>query len=175
MLGLWPWDTAAICSKGFFRFMRGDNYLLQARPISPEASKLIRDILRFHPELRLSVPEISTRVLQLRSFFNNPRVKSTSAELQDMRFAYQCMLTRPDLVARRRKELEYLSSLDKTSVFNDLSGRLPLPPPPSRIIVANLPESPLPRENRPHCGNMNNLRLGGGWYHPRALGAVCAD
>ena len=175
MLGLWPWDTAAIRSKRFFRFMRGDDYLLQARPISPEARKLIRDILRFHPELRLSVSEISTRVLQLRSFFDNPRIKSTSAELREMRFVYQCMLARPDPVARRRKELESLRSLDETSVFNDLSGRLPLPPPPPKILVANLSENPLPRANRPHYGNMDNLRLGCGWYHPRGPGVACAE
>lgn len=166
--------------------MRDDASLLGARQMSPEARKLIRDILRFHPELRLSVPEISARLLQLRSFFNNPHIKHTSAELEEMRLMYQCMLARSDPVARRRKELEYLWSLDGTSVFNDFSGRLPLPPPPPRIFVHNLPDNPLPQANGPHCTsiqgipppvaltsseehinvwwNMDTMQLGGGWY-----------
>lgn len=170
--------------------MLGDGYLLRARPISSEANELIRDILRFHPELRLSVSEISTRVLHLHSFFDNPHTKSTPAELRKMIFTHQRMLARPDPIARRRKELEYLRGLDETLAFNDLSGQLPLPPP-SRIRVTNLPENPLPRENRPYCApiqgvpapvaiatpegltgvrskwwHMDNLKLAGGWYYP---------
>ena len=170
--------------------MLSDGYLLRVRPISSEANKLIRDILRFHPELRLSVPEISVRVLRLHSFFDSPHTKSTSAELRKMTFTHQRMLARPDPIARGRKELEYLRGLDETSAFNDLSGRLPLPPPPPRIRVANLPENPLPRANRSYCApiqgistpvtipspeeltgvrskwwHKDNLKLGG-WYYP---------
>jgi hypothetical protein len=171
--------------------MLGDDHLLRAMPISSEANKLIRDILRFHPELRLSVPEISVRVLQLRSFFDSPRIKSTSAGLRKMMFIHQRMLARSDPVARRRKELEYLRVLDETSAFNDLSGRLPLPPPPPKIRVTNPLGNHLPRANRPYCAPiqgipvsemkpsheeltrvrnkwwyMDNLKLAGGWYYP---------
>lgn len=170
--------------------MLSDDYLLRARLISPEANKLIRDILRFHPELRLSVPEISARVLRLHSFFDNPRTKSTSSELRKMMFTHRRVLARPDLISRRRKELEYFRDLDETSPFNDLSGRLPLPPPP-KIRVTNLPENPLPRTNKPYCDpiqgistqvaisspeelagvrsewwHMDNLKLAGSWYYP---------
>ena len=171
--------------------MLGDDDLLRARPISPGAKKLVRDILRFHPELRLSVPEISARVLQLRSFFDKPCTESTAAELRQMTSTYRCMLARPDPIAQRRNELEYFRGLDGTSAFNDLSGRLPLPPPPPRIHVFNLPENPPSRTNSPYCTpiqgipppvtiptpeevnsasskwwHMDNLKLAGGWYHP---------
>jgi len=173
--------------------MLNDDYLLRARLISPEANKLVRDILRFHPELRLSVPEISARVLRLHSFFDNPRTKSTSSELRKMMFTHRRVLAGPDLdlIARRRKELEYFRGLDETSPFNDLSSRLPLPSPPPKIRVTNLPENPLPRANKPYCDpiqgisapvaisspeelagvrskwwHTDNLKLAGSWYYP---------
>lgn len=116
--------------------MLSDDYILQARRISPEANDLIRDILRFHPELRLSIPEISSRVLRIRSFFNNPRIRFTKAELREMESTHRSMFMRLDPIARRRKELEYLRCMDKTSAYNDLSGRLPSPHPPLRRIRA---------------------------------------
>jgi len=190
MLGIWPWDRATVRSRRFRRFILGDDHLLRVRSISSEAKKLIRGILRFHPELRLSVPEISARVLQLHSFFDTPRTTSTVTELRQMSFTYRRMLTRPDPIARRRNELEYFRSLDETPTFNDLSGRLPLPPPPPRIRIYNFPENTLPQENGPHCApiqgipppvtlhspeevisasskwwHANDLKLAGGWYH----------
>ena len=151
MLGLWPWDGATIRSRRFTRFMRHSNHLMQAGHISPEANNLIRDILRFHPELRLSIPEISARVLELHSFFDNPCIGSTTAELQGMEYAYKHMLTRVDPVAWRRKELERLRSLNGTSTFNDLTSRLPLPWPQSRIRVSHSPENPPTQTHKPHC------------------------
>lgn len=190
MIGLWPWDGATIRSRQFRNFMLGDSHLLRTRPISPEATNLIRDILRFHPELRLSVPEIAARVLQLHSFFDNPCIESTAAELWEMSSTHRHMLTRRDPIARRRGQLEYLRGLDETSAFNDLSGRLPLPPPLPRIHVSDFPQNP-PRANRPHCTpilgipqpvtippppglpsvsnkrwHMDKLKLAGSWYYP---------
>ena len=132
MLGLAPWDSAIIRSRRFRDFMLNDDHLRRARPISPEANDLIREILRFHPELRLSIPEISARVLQLRSFFDNPRTRSTKADLWEMKYAYRRMLTRLDPIARRRKELERLRFGGEPSAFNDLSGQLPSPQLPLR-------------------------------------------
>lgn len=151
MIGLWPWDRASTRSRRFRNFMLADDHLLRTRQISPEANNLVRDILRFHPELRLSIPEISARVLQLHSFFDNPCIKSTAAELWGMASTYQRVLTRLDPIARRRKQLEYFRELDGTSAFNDLSGQLPLPSPPPRIHISNPPQSPPPRENGPYC------------------------
>ena len=189
MLGLWPWDSATIQSRRFTKFMHDSDYLLRAGPISPEANNLIRDILRFHPELRLSVPEIAARVLQLRSFFDNPRIGSTATELEGMKWTHQRMLMRGDPIAWRRKRLEQLRGLDETSAFNDLTGRLPLPRPQPRIRVSHSPENPSPRTYKPHCvpipdipppvtirvpeestrGNkwwrLENLKPTSGWYY----------
>ena len=151
MLGFWPWDSATLHSRRFVRFMCSDDYLLRTRFISPGANDIIRDILRFHPELRLSVPEIAARVLQLHSFFDNPRIGSTVRELHGMKSMYRRMLTRADPVAWRRKKLEYLRDLDKISAFNDLTGQLPLPRPQPKIRVPHSPENPPPRTYRPHC------------------------
>ena len=151
MLELWPWDSATLSSRRFVRFMRGGDYLLGAPSISPGANSLIRDILRFHPELRLSVPEIAARVLELQSFFNNPRVRSTARELHGMKREYRRMVARADPIARRRKELEYLRESDETLAFNDLTSQLPLPRPRPRIHVSHSPENTPPRTYRPHC------------------------
>lgn len=192
MLGLWLWDSANIRSRRFVRFMRNGDHLLRARSISPGANDLIRDILRFHPELRLSVPEIATRVLELYSFFDDPHTGSTTRELLVMGCIYQRMLARADPIARRRKELEYLRDLDETLAFNDLTGQLPLPRPQPRIRVSHTPEIPPPRIYRPYCAPIpdvplptstrgpeepprksnkrwrlvENLKLVSGWYYP---------
>jgi hypothetical protein len=194
MLGVWPWDEATIISRDFLKFMLVDDHLRRARPISLEANNLIRDILRFHPELRLSVPEISARVLQLRSFFDDPWVTSTAAELQEMEYTYRGMLVRSDPIARRRKRLEGLRGLHKTNAFNDLSGRLLLPQSLPRIHVSNSPDNPPPRPPRtyrPYCApvpdvpppvttctpeeptrrrskwwRLDNVKLTSGWYYP---------
>lgn len=194
MLGLWLWDSATLRSRRFVRFiMSYDDHLLRARHISPGANNLIRDILRFHPELRLSVPEISARVLQLHSFFDNPRIPSTTRELQGMECIYRCMLTRVDPIARRRKELEYLRDLDRTSAFDDPTGQLPLPrpQPTRRIRASHSPEIPPPQTRRPHFVSIQDvppptsirdlekptrksnklwhfekLKLASGWYYP---------
>jgi len=192
MFGVWPWDGATISSRRFRKFMLGDDHLLRARPISSEANHLVRDILRFHSELRLSVPEISARVLQLHSFFKSPCTKPTTAELREMKSTHQRMFARLDPIARRRKELEYFRGLDGKSAFNDFSGRLPLPQPPPVIHVFNSPENIPPRANRPHCApisgipppvmihppeepirtsnkwwRVDDLKLAGGWHNPR--------
>ena len=191
MFGLWLWDSANIHSRRFVRFMRNGDHLLRARSISPGANDLIRDILRFHPELRLSVPEIATRVLELRSFFDDPHTGSTARELQGMECVYGRMLARADPIARRRKELEYLRDLDETLAFNDLTGQLPLPRPQPRIRVSHPPEIPPPRTYRPRCApipdvpsptstrspvestrktmkrwGLGKLKLASGWYYP---------
>lgn len=193
MFRLSPWEGATLHSRRFVKFMRGGDQLLRARPISPEADDLIRDILRFHPELRLSVPEISARVLQLRSFFDNPGIESTEEELQGLRHTYRPMLVRPDPIARRRKDLEYLRDLEgPTLTFNDMTGRLLHPRPLPQIHVSRSPENPPPRTYRPHCTpipnipppvpicvpeepsrrsnsrqwHFGNLKLSGGWYYP---------
>ena len=128
-----------------------DGHLLRARQIPLAANNLVRDILRFHPELRLSVPEISARVLRLHSFFNNPCIKSTAAELWGMASAYQRMLTRLDPIAWRRKQLEFFRGLNETSAFNDLSGQLPLPSPPPGSHISDFLQNPPPQENRLYC------------------------
>ena len=150
MIGLWPWDRASTRSRRFRDFMLDEDQLLRARQISPEANNLVRDILRFHPELRLSVPEISARVLQLHSFFDHPCIKSTAVELWGMASTYQRMLTRRDPIAWRRKQLEDFRGLDETSAFNDLSGQLPFPSPPPKIHISNFPQNPPPRVDRPY-------------------------
>lgn len=157
MLGLSPWDGASTLSRRFRNFMLVDDHLLKDRPISLEANDLIRDILRFHPKLRLSIPEIFSRVLHLRSFFNCPRTRSTEAELREMDLTYQCMLVRPDPIAKRRRELEYLRCMDKTSAFNDLSGRLPSSQPPlRRIRVCSLSQLP-PGAARPYFAPISDV------------------
>lgn len=119
------------------------DHLLRARPISLEANDLIRDILHFHSELRLSIPEISSRVLHLRSFFGNPRTISMKPESWETESTYKCMHVKLDPIARRRKELEHLRRIDRTSAFNDFSDRLPSPQPPlRRIRVCNSPQQP---------------------------------
>lgn len=158
MLGLSPWDGASVRSRSFRNFMLVDDHLLRARrKISPEANDLIRDILRFHPELRLSIPEISSRVLHLRSFFGNPRTRFTEAELQEMKFAYQRMFVRLDPIAHKRKELEYLRCMDKTSTFNDLRGRLPSPQPPLRRTHVCNPPQHLRGVVRPCCDPISGI------------------
>ena len=158
MLGLWPWDGATTRNRRFTEFMRDHDHLLQARHISPEANNLIRDILHFHPELRLSVPEISARVLQLHSFFYDPCVESTAAELQGMERTYRRMLTREDPIALRRKELEYLGGLDEISAFNKLTARLPLPGSlPGIIHVSPSLENPPPQTYMPYCTPISNV------------------
>ena len=157
MLGLSPWDGASVSSRRFRNFMLVDDHLLRARPISPEANDLIRDILRFHPELRLSIPEISSRVLYLHSFFNDPHTRSTKEEMWEMESAYLRMLVRLDPIAQRRKQLEYLRCMDEKSAFNDLNGRLPSrKPPPRRIRVCNSPQC-LSRGVRPHCAPISDI------------------
>lgn len=134
-----------------------DGHLLRARSISPEANDLIRDILRFNPELRLSIPEISLRVLQLLSFFKKPRIRPTKSELWKMKSTYQPMLTRPDQIARRRKDLEHFRCMDRTLAFNDLSGRLPSPQPPlRRSRVFNSPQHPS-GGIRLHCAPISGI------------------
>ena len=133
-----------------------DDHLLRSLPISREANNLIRDILRFHPELRLSIPEISARVLQLHSFFRNPRIMSTDGEMREMWSGYQRMFTRLDPIARRRKEVEYLMRLGK-SAFNDLSGRLPSPQrqsSPRRVLILDSFQHP-PGDIRPQCPSIS--------------------
>ena len=157
MLGLSPWDNASVRSRRFRNFMLIDDYLLRALPISPQANVLIRDILRFHPEFRLSIPEISSRFLLLRSFFGHPRTMSTKAELREMESTYQYMLVRPDPIAQRRKVLENLRCMDRTSAFNDLSGRLPSPQPPlRRIYVCCSPQHPL-EGVVPYCTSISGI------------------
>jgi len=191
MLGLWPWDSATIRSRKFRNFMLTDDHLLQVLPISTEANDLIRGILRFHPELRLSVPEISARVLQLNTFSSNPCTESMVAGLGES-FTY--LLMRLDPIAQRRKELEYFRGMNETSAFNDLSGWLPPPyrQPPPRIRAPDLQENRPPRTNKPHCApisgipppvtirspreparvrskwwHLDNLRVAGSRYYPQ--------
>lgn len=159
ILGLSPWDDASVHSRRFRNFMLIDNYLLRSRTISQEANDLIRDTLRFHPQLRLSIPEISFRVLHIRSFFSNPRTRSSKLELRKMESTCKHMLVRLDLIAQRRKELEYTRRMDKTSVFNDLNGRLPFQKPPfslRRICVCNSPQDPHGGV-RPYCAPISGI------------------
>ncbi|KAF9785789.1 kinase-like domain-containing protein [Thelephora terrestris] len=159
MLGICLWNSATIHSIGFLKFMLVDDYLVCAlsRSISAKANDLIRDILRFHPELRLSIPEISARVLQLPSFFEHQRASFSAAELQELASLYQCTLTRIDPIARRRRELEDFRRMVKNLAFNDLTGRTPYPP----ICTPGDPHSNSSQHHygvpRLHCGPISGF------------------
>lgn len=156
MLGISPWRGATAGSKRFRNFMLVDDHLLQARPISPEANDLIRDILRFDPELRLSVPEISTRALQIRSFFDSPRTKLTPEEVLEMKCTHQRMLERLDPIARRRKDLEHFMGMDEILPFDNHDQRLP-PQLQRTAHVFRSPQQLLPGAVRPHCARISGI------------------
>ncbi|KAH8083333.1 serine/threonine protein kinase, negative regulator of sexual conjugation and meiosis [Cristinia sonorae] len=81
MTGRHPWRVATTDDEHFVRYLEDENALLQALPISTGANEIIKRILTFNPNRRISIAELREEIKALDTFFMTDEEIANSNEL----------------------------------------------------------------------------------------------